>query len=273
MAEEVLGATIKGRRNQVLISTKATFRNGPDPNDVGSSRFHLLRTIETSLRRSAPIISTLQLYGFDAITPIEEVLGTLDDLVAPVKFVTWAAGTSPAGISRNRSPSPEKYGRSAMSPTSGYSLIGRESKWELMRSPSIKSHRRMESSWGRLLAKSVAVSPRLKPAATTRGAGKPARRLTTNSFSRSSMHSTPWPRKPEKPCRRLPSTGSCSVPLVTTVIIGARNEEQLRQNLAAVGWNLTPEQTAKLDDASARTPIYPYWHQKGFAERNPFPTP
>jgi aryl-alcohol dehydrogenase-like predicted oxidoreductase len=61
-------------------------------------------------------------------------------------------------------------------------------------------------------------------------------------------------------------------PTVATVIIGARNEEQLRQNLAAVGSNLTPEQTAKLDDASARTPIYPYWHQKGFAERNPFPT-
>ena len=61
-------------------------------------------------------------------------------------------------------------------------------------------------------------------------------------------------------------------PTVSTVIIGARNQEQLRQNLAAVGWNLTPEQIAKLDDASARTPLYPYWHQKSFAERNPFPT-
>jgi aryl-alcohol dehydrogenase-like predicted oxidoreductase len=56
------------------------------------------------------------------------------------------------------------------------------------------------------------------------------------------------------------------------VIIGARNEEQLRQNLGAVGWNLTPDQVATLDSASRRTPIYPYWHQKGFPERNPFPT-
>ncbi len=61
-------------------------------------------------------------------------------------------------------------------------------------------------------------------------------------------------------------------PTVSTLIIGARNEEQLRQNIGAVGWNLTPEQVARLDAASAVTPIYPYWHQRGFAERNPFPT-
>ena len=60
-------------------------------------------------------------------------------------------------------------------------------------------------------------------------------------------------------------------PTVSTVIVGARNEEQLRQNLAAVGWNLTAEQVAKLDRASAVQPIYPYWHQWGFTERNPKP--
>ena len=58
---------------------------------------------------------------------------------------------------------------------------------------------------------------------------------------------------------------------VANVIIGARNEEQLRQNLGAVGWELTPAQVAKLDAASAVTPAYPYWHQRGFAERNPPP--
>ena len=60
-------------------------------------------------------------------------------------------------------------------------------------------------------------------------------------------------------------------PGVANVIIGARTEEQLRQNLGAVGWALTPEQTARLDAASATTPAYPYWHQRGFAERNPPP--
>jgi aryl-alcohol dehydrogenase-like predicted oxidoreductase len=61
-------------------------------------------------------------------------------------------------------------------------------------------------------------------------------------------------------------------PTVSSVIIGARNEEQLRQNLGAVGWNLTPGQVARLDQASAIPSIYPYWHQKAFPERNPFPT-
>ena len=62
-------------------------------------------------------------------------------------------------------------------------------------------------------------------------------------------------------------------PTISSVIIGARNEEQLRQNLGAVGWNLSPEQVAKLDAASDVTPVYPYWHQRQFGERNPAPVP
>ena len=61
-------------------------------------------------------------------------------------------------------------------------------------------------------------------------------------------------------------------PTIANVIVGARNEEQLRQNLGSVGWNLTKEQVAKLDAASDVTPIYPYWHQRQFTERNPLPT-
>jgi aryl-alcohol dehydrogenase-like predicted oxidoreductase len=60
-------------------------------------------------------------------------------------------------------------------------------------------------------------------------------------------------------------------PTVSTVIIGARNEEQLRQNLAAAGWNLTADQVARLDKASEVKRIYPYWHQAWFVERNPLP--
>src|SRR5581483_5629133 len=60
-------------------------------------------------------------------------------------------------------------------------------------------------------------------------------------------------------------------PTVSSIIIGARNEEQLRQNLAAADWNLSKEQVDKLDRASAVTPIYPYWHQRQFTERNPLP--
>jgi aryl-alcohol dehydrogenase-like predicted oxidoreductase len=60
-------------------------------------------------------------------------------------------------------------------------------------------------------------------------------------------------------------------PTVSTIVFGARNEEQLRQNLGAVGWNLTPEQVAKLDAAGSVPAPYPYWHQFGFKERNPTP--
>src|SRR6186997_365602 len=79
-AEEILGRAIKGRRDAVLISTKATFRSGEGPNAVGSSRHHLIRSIEASLRRlGTDYIDLFQLHGFDAITPVEETLATLDD--------------------------------------------------------------------------------------------------------------------------------------------------------------------------------------------------
>ena len=86
-AEEILGKAIAGRRDRVLISTKASFRHGPGPNDVGSSRHHLMRAVDASLRRlGTDYIDLFQLHGFDALTPVEEVLGTLDDLVRAGKI-------------------------------------------------------------------------------------------------------------------------------------------------------------------------------------------
>ena len=76
MAEEILGQAIKGRRDQAIISTKGTFRFGPGPNDVGSSRYHLIQAVDGSLRRlGTDYIDLYQLHGFDAMTPVEEVLG------------------------------------------------------------------------------------------------------------------------------------------------------------------------------------------------------
>src|SRR5207302_392712 len=81
-AEEILGQAIKGRRDKVLISTKASFRSGPGANDVGSSRQHLIAAVEGSLSRlGTDYIDLYQLHAFDALTPVEEVLGTLDNLV------------------------------------------------------------------------------------------------------------------------------------------------------------------------------------------------
>src|ERR1035438_4769471 len=87
MAEEILGQAIKGRRDKVIISTKGTFRFGTDPNDVGSSRHHLIQSVEKSLRRlGTDFIDLYQLHGFDAMTPIEEALGALDDFVRAGKI-------------------------------------------------------------------------------------------------------------------------------------------------------------------------------------------
>src|SRR5271168_2578395 len=88
MAEEILGEAIKGHRDQVIISTKGTFRSGPGPNDVGSSRYHLTRAVEASLRRlGTDYIDLYQLHAFDAMTPVEEALHTLDDLVRAGKIL------------------------------------------------------------------------------------------------------------------------------------------------------------------------------------------
>ena len=84
VAEEILGQAIKGRRDQVIISTKATFRSGHGPNDVGSSRFHLIQAVEASLRRlGTDYIDLYQLHGFDALTPVEETLSA--------RSTTWCA--------------------------------------------------------------------------------------------------------------------------------------------------------------------------------------
>ena len=133
-AEEVLGAAIKGRRNQVLISTKATFRSGQGPNDVGSSRFHLSQAIEGSLKRlQTDHIDLFQLHGFDAVTPIEEVLSTLDVFIRAGKiryigcsnFSGWHLMKSLAIAERYNLPRHVAH-------QAYYSLIGREYEWELM---------------------------------------------------------------------------------------------------------------------------------------------
>ncbi len=133
-AEEILGYAIKGRRDQVLISTKGTFRSGPGPNDVGSSRHYLIRTVEGSLKRlGTDHIDLYQLHGFDARTPIEEVLQTLDDLVKAGK-IRYIGCSNFSGWHLMKSLAiSEKYGLSRyVAHQAYYSLVGRDYEWELM---------------------------------------------------------------------------------------------------------------------------------------------
>lgn len=276
-SEEVLGGAIKGRRDKVLISTKATFRAGDGPNDAGSSRFHLIRAVEGSLKRlGTDHIDLFQLHGFDARTPVEETLRTLDDLVRAGKirylgvsnFSGWHLMKSLAASDRHGL---ERY----VANQTYYSLVGRDYEHELMPlglDQKIGAVVWSPLGWGRLTGK------------VRRGAKLPE---TSRLHSKASNDHGPQiedeylyrvvdalddvAKETGKTVPQIALNWVLSRPTVSTVIIGARNEEQLKQNIGATGWSLTAEQIAKLDAASMRPLPYPYWHQSDFAERNPFP--
>jgi aryl-alcohol dehydrogenase-like predicted oxidoreductase len=276
-AEEILGQAIKGRRDQVLISTKATFRAGTGPNDVGSSRHHLLRSVEGSLRRlGTDYIDLFQLHGFDAVTPIEEVLHTLDHLVRAGK-IRYLGCSNFSGWHLMKSLAiSEKYGLARyVAHQAYYSLVSRDYEWELMPlalDQKVGAVVWSPLGWGRLTGKIRRGQPlpevsRLHGKVSTE-VGPP---IADEHLYRVVDALDEVAREIGKTVPQIAINWLLQRPSVATVIIGARNEEQLRQNLASVGWNLTPEQVARLDTASAVTPAYPYWHQRGFAERNPPP--
>jgi len=277
MAEEILGAAIKGRRDKVLISTKGTFRVGTGPNDVGSSRYHILESVEKSLKRlGTDHIDLYQLHGFDAATPIEEALQTLDGLVRAGK-IRYIGCSNFSGWHLMKSLAvSEKYGLARyVAHQAYYSLVGRDYEWELMPlalDQGVGAVVWSPLGWGRLTGK------------IRRGQPKPE---STRLQSKVAMDI--GPPVPDEHVYRVvdaldevaKETGKLlpqialnwllQRPTVSTVIVGARNEKQLRENLAAVDFTLTPEQIAKLDAASETTPAYPYWHQRLFKERNPWP--
>jgi aryl-alcohol dehydrogenase-like predicted oxidoreductase len=274
-AETVLGDAIKGRRHRVIISTKGTFRTGEGPNDVGSSRFHLLKTVDGALRRlGTDYIDIYQLHGFDAKTPVEETLSTLDDLRRAGK-IRYVGVSNFSGWHLMKSLAIAKqygYPRYVVNQTY-YSLIGRDYEWELMplgTDQGIGAAIWSPLGWGRLTGR------------IRRGQALPERsRLHTTVADGPPVEDEYLFRVLDRLDEIAAETGKSISqvalnwllrrPTVSTVIIGARSEHQLRENLGAVGWNLTPQQMAKLDAASERTPPYPYWHQHGFKERNPAP--
>lgn len=275
-SEEVLGAALEGRRERALISTKTGLPTGDGPNDAGTSRLRLVRACEAALRRlRTDRIDLLQLHAFDARTPVDEVLSTLDELVRAGKvryvgasnFSGWQLMKSLAAADRHGWPrhvAHQVY----------YSLVGRDYEWELMplaQDQGVGAVVWSPLGWGRLTGK------------VRRGRPLPA-------VSR--LHETADYGPPvddallyrvvdaldavaEETGRTVPQVALNWLlrrPTVSTVVIGARTEEQLRDNLGAVGWALTPAQVAALDAASAAPVPYPYWpyrRQAGFARLSP----
>jgi aryl-alcohol dehydrogenase-like predicted oxidoreductase len=277
MAEEILGAAIKGRRELVIISTKATFRSGEGPNDIGSSRYHLTRAVDAALRRlGTDYIDLFQLHGFDAMTPVEEALGTLDGLVRAGK-IRYIGCSNFSGWHLMKSLAvSDRYGLCRyVAHQAYYSLVSRDYEWELM-PLALDQHVGAvvwsPLGWGRLTGKIrrgqslPEVSRRRNEKANEIGPPVPDEHVYRIVDAIDDVAAETGKSVPQIALNWL-----LQRPTVSTVIIGARTEEQLKENLGAVGWNLTPDQVARLDAASAATPAYPYWHQRLFAERNPGP--
>jgi len=275
LAEEILGRVIAGRRDKLLISTKASFRTGQGPDNIGSTRKHLMPAIDASLRRlGTDYIDLWSMHGFDSLTPIEETLKVLDDVVRAGKaryvgcsnFSGWHLMKSLALAGVNGWP---KY----IAHQAYYSLVSRDYEWELM--PLALDQNIGTVVWS--------------PLAGGQLSGKMTREHAAPSESRVGMLGTRPGMAREQfydvvdELQRVASETAKTVaqvalnwvlqrPTVSSMIIGARNESQLRQSLAATDFRLSPEQVARLDRVSDRTPAYPYWHQRTiFGERNPPP--
>ena len=276
-AEEILGQAVRGRRHQVLISTKGTFRIGPGPNDLGSSRHHLINAVEGSLRRlDTDYIDLYQLHGFDAVAPVEEALGTLDDLVRAGKIrYIGCSNFSGWHLMKSLAVSERRGLTRYVAHQAHYSLIGREYEWELMplaMDQKVGTVVWSPLGWGRLTGHIRRAHP--MPAVSrlntkvARDLGPP---VSDEAVYRVVDAIDLIAKETGKTVPQIALNWLLRRPSVATLITGARNEAQLRDNLGAVGWTLTSEQVAALDTASAVTPVYPYWHQRGFTERNPPP--
>ncbi|AXK61414.1 aldo/keto reductase [Burkholderia sp. IDO3] len=275
-SERVLGAAIHGRRDRVLISTKTGLPTGDGPNDAGTSRARLIRAVDDALRRlDTDYIDLLQLHAFDAATPVEEVMSTLDDLVRAGKlryigvsnFAGWQIMKSLAAADRHgwsRYVANQVY----------YSLVGRDYEWDLMPLGADQGLGALVWSplgWGRLTGKvrRNAPLPEGSRLHDTAGFGPPVdeERLYDVVDALDAIAEETGKTVPQIALNWL-----LQRPTVSSVIVGARNEAQLRQNLGAVGWSLTDAQIATLDAASAVEapyPYFPYRRQDAFARLNP----
>jgi aryl-alcohol dehydrogenase-like predicted oxidoreductase len=273
LAEEILGKAIQGKRDKLLISTKAFFPMADGPNDLGSSRHHLIEQCHASLKRlSTDHIDIYHLHGFDALAPVEEALDTLNTLVHAGK-VRYIACSNFSGWHLMKSLAiSDRYGWVRyVAHQVYYSMIGREYEWELMplaEDQGVGALIWSPLGWGRLTGKLRRGTPlpEVSRLHKTAADGPP---VADEFLYRVVDAIDEVAKETGKSVPQIALNWLLQRPTVSSVILGARTEQQLMQNLDAIGWNLTSEQVAKLDAASDVTPVYPYWHQRIVAPRNP----
>ncbi|WP_207426604.1 aldo/keto reductase [Pedobacter sp. SYSU D00535] len=277
MAEEIFGKAIAGKRDQILISTKATFPVGKGPNNQGSSRYRLIRQLEGSLKRmNTDYVDIYHMHGFDGNTPVEETLRALDDLVASGK-VRYLAASNFSGWHLMKSLSiSDRYGWNRyVGHQVYYSLLNREYEWELMPlglDQNVGAIIWSPLSAGRLGGRYRRNQP-LPPEGRVAQGGSPVPEAVINEevFYNIIDVLDEIAAETGKTVAQVALNWLLQRPTVSSIIFGARNEEQLKQNLAAAGWNLSLEQMQRLDAVSDQPTIYPYWHQRQNTRLNPLP--
>jgi aryl-alcohol dehydrogenase-like predicted oxidoreductase len=277
LAEEILGKALADKRNQVLLSTKSFFPMGEGPNDLGSSRFHIIEQVDASLRRlNTDRIDIYHMHGFDALTPVEETLDTLNTLVHAGK-IRYIACSNFSGwhLMKSLAVSDRHGWTRYVAHQVYYSLVGREYEWELMPlalDQGVGALIWSPLGWGRLTGKLRRGQP--LPAVSRLHKTAEAGPQVDDDFLYQVVDALDAiASETGKSVPQIALNWLLQRPSVSSVILGARNEEQLEQNLQAASFTLTPEQVAKLDAASQTYPVYPYWHQRIVVQRNPPPVP
>jgi aryl-alcohol dehydrogenase-like predicted oxidoreductase len=274
LAEEILGKALHGKRDKILISSKSFFPMGEGPNDLGSSRQHILEQVDASLRRlGTDRIDIYHMHGFDALTPVEETLDTLNTLVHAGK-IRYIACSNFSGwhLMKSLAVSDRHGWTRYVAHQVYYSLIGREYEWELMPlglDQGVGALIWSPLGWGRLTGKIRRGHP-LPPVSRLHKAADIGPQPDQEYLYKVVDALDEVAKETGKSVPQVALNWLLQRPTVSSVILGARNEEQLRQNLEAATFNLTSDQVRKLDAASAVAKTYPYWWQEtSNSERNP----
>ena len=268
LSEEILGEALEGRRDRVLISSKARMRIGDGPNDEGASRFHLIRECERSLKRlRTDRIDLYHIHEWDGTTPVEETMAALDALIAQGK-VRYAGCSNYAGWHVMKSlMASERHGLARFATQQiHYTLEAREAEYELL--PISVDQGIGVTVWSPLAA------------------GLLSGKHRNGRIAEGSRQAEGWTEPPIRDAARLWRIVDALVevgeahgleaaqvalawlltrPAVASLVVGGRTAEQFQANLRAVDLRLSEEELARLDAVSALPPIYPYWHQGQFA--------
>ncbi|KQQ24974.1 aldo/keto reductase [Methylobacterium sp. Leaf125] len=272
LAEEILGAAIKGKRDRLLISTKTTFPMGDDPNGFGSSRQHLVDAVDKALKRlGVEHIDLLQLHGQDYNTPVEETLSTLDEIVRSGK-VRYIGASNFSGWHLMKSLAvSDRYGYPRhVAHQAYYSLLNRDYEWELMplgRDQGVGAVIWSPLGWGKLTGKIRRDQPP-KPGTRAHDIAETGPHYEPERLFRIVDALLGVAAETGKTVPQIALNWLLQRPTVSSIVVGARNEEQLIENIGAVGWSLSAGQVARLDAASDVPPAYPVWHQRGFPMLN-----